>query len=107
MGMCLTYGVRSIYHILGLMDQFESIKILEELMLPSAENEMGCFNETTTPNTPVNQQHLGSTPTYLTSWRGQPNTWSIRNAVSEEKTRTAEELVIVVHWSWTGTSVNR
>ena len=34
------YGVGPIYRIPGIMDQFEYIKILEEIMLPYAEKEM-------------------------------------------------------------------
>ena len=34
------YGVGPIYHIPGIMDQFGYIKILEEVMLPYAEEEM-------------------------------------------------------------------
>lgn len=38
---CLSYYVVApIYHILGIMDQFASIKILEEVLLPYAEEEM-------------------------------------------------------------------
>uniref|UniRef100_A0A3Q0SCG4 Tc1-like transposase DDE domain-containing protein n=1 Tax=Amphilophus citrinellus TaxID=61819 RepID=A0A3Q0SCG4_AMPCI len=37
---CLSYyGVRPIYHIPGIMDQFAYIKILKEVMLPYAEEE--------------------------------------------------------------------
>ena len=34
------YGVGPIYCIPGIMDQFEYVKILEEIMLPYAEEEM-------------------------------------------------------------------
>ncbi len=55
------------------MDQFEYIKILKEVMLPYAEEEMPLKwvfqQKTTTPNT----QHLGSRPTRLTFCSGQPN----------------------------------
>ena len=38
---CFSYcGVRPIYHIPWIMDQFEYIKILEEVMLPYADDDM-------------------------------------------------------------------
>ena len=46
------YGVGPIYGIPGIMDQFEYIRILEEVMLPYAEEEM-TPNKTMTPNTPA------------------------------------------------------
>ena len=36
----LNENLTSIYHIPGIMDQFEYIKITEEAMLPYAEEEM-------------------------------------------------------------------
>ncbi len=40
MGMFLILRVGAIYRIPGIMDQFEYIKILKEVMLPYAEEEM-------------------------------------------------------------------
>ena len=40
-------------------DQFDLVKILEEVMFPYAKNEMPLkmgFNKITTPNTPINKQ---------------------------------------------------
>ena len=45
----------------GIMDRSEYIKTVEEVMLSYAEKEMflnGCFNKTTTPNTPVSSSIL-------------------------------------------------
>ena len=38
--MFLYYGVGPIYRTPGIMDQFEYMKILEEIMFPYAEEEM-------------------------------------------------------------------
>lgn len=68
-----------IYHIPGVMDQFEYIKILEEVTLSHVEEEMhGCFCKTLTANTPENVQYLGSRPTRPIWWSGQatPQTFS-------------------------------
>ncbi len=77
MGMFHILRVGPIYRIPGIMDQFEYITILEYIiMLPNAEEEMPwkwMFNKTTTPNTQVSEQHLGSRQTRLTLWSGQPN----------------------------------
>ena len=45
------------------MDQFEYIKILEQIMLPYAEEEMPLkwvFQQDNDPKTRVSKQHLGS-----------------------------------------------
>ena len=72
---CFSYhGVRPIYHTPGIVDQFEYIRILEEVILPNAENEMPlkCVLSRQTPNTPVREQQLGSRPTILRLWSGKP-----------------------------------
>ena len=52
---CFSYGgVGPVYRVPGIMDQFEYINILEEIMLPYAKEEMPlehrCFN---TYNNPI------------------------------------------------------
>ena len=54
------YGVGPIYHIPGIMDQFEYINILEEVMLVALCQkgnalEMGVFNKTTRTNTTLRE----------------------------------------------------
>ena len=79
-----------------------------------AKEEMflnGCFNKTTAPNTPGSSSIL--VPGQPDSCYGAAgpnldldpveNWWGdIRNAVSQEKPRTAEELWTEVQWCWTG-----
>ena len=64
-GGCFSYySVGPIYHILWNMDQFEYIKILEEIMLPYAEEKMPLRwvfqQDNKNKNTWVSEQHLGS-----------------------------------------------
>ncbi len=71
------------YYVLGLFIAFEgswiswsTLKYLKRLccLIPKRKCPWnGCFNETTTQNTTVSEQHLGSRPTRLTLWSGQPN----------------------------------
>ena len=59
---------------------FIEIEILEEVMLSYAEEEMllkRVFQQNNNPKHTSNQQHLGSRPTRLTLWSGQPNPWTL------------------------------
>ena len=52
------------------------IKVLEEAMLPYAEEEMHLkllFQQDSDPKHTSKQQHLGSKPTKLMLWSSQPN----------------------------------
>ncbi len=74
MGMFLILRVGPIYRIPWI--SLSTLKYLKRLcyLMPKRKRPWnGCFNKTTTPNTPVSQQHLDSRPTRLTLCSGQPN----------------------------------
>ncbi len=81
------------YYVLGLFITFQgswislsTLKYLKGLccLMPKRKCSWnGCFNKTTTPNTPVREQHLGSRPTRLTYGVASPisRPWSNRKLV--------------------------
>ncbi len=68
MGMFLILRVVPVYRIRGIMDQFEYIKTLMEVMLPYAEEEMPLSVSTRQRPQTHREQHLGSRPARLMLW---------------------------------------
>ena len=110
------YGVGPIYRIPRIMDQFEYI--LEEVMLPYAEEEMPLkwvFQQDKDHKHTSKQaaSWFQTNKINVMEWPAQSpypieNLWGdIKNAVSEAKSRNAEELWNVVQSSWAGIPVHR
>ena len=113
---CFPYfGVGHIYRIPGTMDQFEYIKILEEVMLPYAEEEMPLKWVFQQDNDPKHTSKRATSWFQVMKWPVQSpdlspteDLWSdIKNTVFDAKPKNAEELWNVVQSAWAGISVHR
>ncbi len=73
---CFSYVLGLFIAFQGSWISLSTLKYLKRLccLMPKRKCPWnGCFNKTTTPNTPVSEQHLCFRPTRLTLWSGQPN----------------------------------
>lgn len=106
-GMFLKHWCQGIYLIPGIMDRFEYIIILKEIMplkwvfqkynnpKHNSKRATSCFL--------ANRIEVMECPSQSPDLYSVENLWGdIKNAVSEEKTRYAEELWNVIPSSWTG-----
>ena len=107
-------------HRPGIMDQFEYIRIHEEVMLPHSEKEMPlkCVFQKDNDHKhtmkwaaslfQTNKINVMERPAQTSDLNPIESLWGdIKHAVSEAKPRNAEELWNAVHWSWAGIPVHR